>query len=162
VKAAVGGDVATVRVEGIERLSATPAEELKALIRDDAPRSGARLTTLVIERGQSLTTTPSTPLCNHAAVGPERTAVRIDDAPVGTMRSGGVSSLRQFARPGGSARQSSGGDLCGADIQTAHGHVVNIRERALMCVCRPCYLLFHCTTAPEAEGSVPCPIDMSR
>jgi hypothetical protein len=59
---AVGGDVATVRVEGIERLSATPAEELKALIETTLLEAAPELTTLVIERGQSLTTTLSTPL----------------------------------------------------------------------------------------------------
>jgi len=59
---AVAGDVATVRVEGIERLSATPAEELKALIETTLLEAAPELTTLVIERGQSLTTTPSTPL----------------------------------------------------------------------------------------------------
>jgi hypothetical protein len=58
------------------------------------------------------------------------------------MRSGGVSSLRQFADARRQRAAIERCDLCGADIQTAHGHVVNIRERALMCVCRPCYLLF--------------------
>jgi hypothetical protein len=33
-------------------------------------------------------------------------------------------------------------EMCGTDIPDEHGHVVNIAARALLCVCRPCYLLF--------------------
>jgi len=33
-------------------------------------------------------------------------------------------------------------ELCSAGIPTGHGHVVNIPQRAIQCVCRPCYLLF--------------------
>ena len=33
-------------------------------------------------------------------------------------------------------------ELCGAEMTSDHGHVVNIPRRTLLCVCRPCYLLF--------------------
>jgi hypothetical protein len=33
-------------------------------------------------------------------------------------------------------------EFCGAEIAPEHGHVVNVAQRALLCVCRPCYLLF--------------------
>lgn len=32
--------------------------------------------------------------------------------------------------------------MCAAPIPEEHGHVVHIENRELMCVCRPCYLLF--------------------
>ena len=33
-------------------------------------------------------------------------------------------------------------ELCSAGIDEEHGHVVNVPSRSLLCVCRPCYLLF--------------------
>jgi len=33
-------------------------------------------------------------------------------------------------------------DMCGAGIADDHAHLVNLFSRSLMCVCRPCYLLF--------------------
>lgn len=33
-------------------------------------------------------------------------------------------------------------EMCGEPIPGDHGHVVNVQNRALMCVCRACYLLF--------------------
>lgn len=33
-------------------------------------------------------------------------------------------------------------EFCGAGIDDDHGHVVDLPRRALLCVCRPCYLLF--------------------
>jgi uncharacterized protein DUF5947 len=33
-------------------------------------------------------------------------------------------------------------EFCGADIAPEHGHLVDLPRRALLCVCRPCYLLF--------------------
>lgn len=32
--------------------------------------------------------------------------------------------------------------MCGVEIGGFHGHVVNLSGRALLCTCRPCYLLF--------------------
>jgi hypothetical protein len=39
-------------------------------------------------------------------------------------------------------------ELCAALIADEHGHVVDLQSRALMCACRPCYLVF----APEGAG----------
>ncbi|MEP7113604.1 MAG: DUF5947 family protein [Ilumatobacteraceae bacterium] len=39
-------------------------------------------------------------------------------------------------------------ELCAELIPDDHGHVVDIVSRALMCACRPCYLVF----APEGSG----------
>ena len=33
-------------------------------------------------------------------------------------------------------------EMCAEQIDERHGHVVNVDQRALMCVCRACYLLF--------------------
>jgi hypothetical protein len=33
-------------------------------------------------------------------------------------------------------------ELCGAAIEAEHGHVANLPTRTMLCVCRPCYLLF--------------------
>lgn len=32
--------------------------------------------------------------------------------------------------------------MCGVDVASSHNHVVDIDHRALLCVCRPCFLLF--------------------
>jgi hypothetical protein len=39
-------------------------------------------------------------------------------------------------------------ELCGELIPDEHGHIVDLESRALMCACRPCYLVF----APEGAG----------
>ncbi|MFE3289237.1 DUF5947 family protein [Rhodococcus sp. NPDC059234] len=39
-------------------------------------------------------------------------------------------------------------EMCAEPIAEPHPHVVNVQARALMCVCRGCYLLF---TDPDAE-----------
>jgi Family of unknown function (DUF5947) len=39
-------------------------------------------------------------------------------------------------------------ELCAALIPDEHGHVVDLESRALMCACRPCYLVF----APQGAG----------
>jgi hypothetical protein len=33
-------------------------------------------------------------------------------------------------------------EFCGADMPAEHGHVVDLPRRSILCVCRPCYLLF--------------------
>jgi Family of unknown function (DUF5947) len=40
-------------------------------------------------------------------------------------------------------------ELCGNPAGERHGHVVDTENRALMCACRPCFLLF---TRPDAGG----------
>jgi Family of unknown function (DUF5947) len=39
-------------------------------------------------------------------------------------------------------------ELCAELIPDEHGHVVDLESRALMCACRPCYLVF----APDGAG----------
>ena len=39
-------------------------------------------------------------------------------------------------------------EMCAAPVADEHQHVVDVQSRSLMCVCRPCYLLF---TDHEAE-----------
>ena len=39
-------------------------------------------------------------------------------------------------------------ELCAALIPDEHGHIVDLESRALMCACRPCYLVF----APQGAG----------
>jgi hypothetical protein len=46
-------------------------------------------------------------------------------------------------------------DMCAAPIESAHAHVVDLRSRALMCSCRPCYLLFADERAELQYRSVP-------
>ena len=33
-------------------------------------------------------------------------------------------------------------EFCGAEIPAEHGHLVDVPRRSILCVCRPCYLLF--------------------
>jgi hypothetical protein len=46
-------------------------------------------------------------------------------------------------------------DMCRALIADEHSHVVDIRNRSMMCTCRPCYLLFTRESAELAYRSVP-------
>jgi hypothetical protein len=39
-------------------------------------------------------------------------------------------------------------EFCATDLGDRHGHVADLAEHRLLCVCRPCYLLF----APEGAG----------
>lgn len=39
-------------------------------------------------------------------------------------------------------------EFCGAGIDDRHGHVADVVDHRLLCVCRPCYLLF----APQGAG----------
>jgi hypothetical protein len=65
----------------------------------------------------------------------------------------GAAGLRRFreppaTRPAGTGEPAGGrsaGDLCemcAMTIGAPHSHVVDVEVRGLMCVCRPCYLLF--------------------
>ncbi len=51
------------------------------------------------------------------------------------------------ARP--QARAGERCELCGVGIPGDHRHLVNLESRSLLCVCRPCFLLF---TAKGAAG----------
>ena len=46
-------------------------------------------------------------------------------------------------------------DMCAEPIGPAHGHVVDLQSRALMCACRSCYLLFTDERAELHYRSVP-------
>ncbi|MFZ2173171.1 MAG: DUF5947 family protein [Rhodococcus sp. (in: high G+C Gram-positive bacteria)] len=68
---------------------------------------------------------------------------------------GGLRVLRRIAseRPEPVAGERC--DMCAAPIADAHQHVVNVRERQLMCVCRGCYLLFTDGSAELRFRAVP-------
>ena len=51
------------------------------------------------------------------------------------------SSLRRFAQARAVDPQERC-DLCARPIEADHSHVVNVESRAILCACRPCYLLF--------------------
>lgn len=46
-------------------------------------------------------------------------------------------------------------EMCAATIPESHQHVVNVRERQLLCVCRRCYLLFVDSDAELRFRAVP-------
>ncbi|MFI9379786.1 DUF5947 family protein [Kutzneria sp. NPDC052558] len=52
-----------------------------------------------------------------------------------------TSGLRRFAqRPPVDPRERC--EMCATPIEHEHSHVVNVESRAILCACRPCYLLF--------------------
>jgi len=61
----------------------------------------------------------------------------------------GLASLRRInaPKPAASAPEERC-EFCAADIGERHGHVADVPQHRLLCVCRPCYLLF----APEGAG----------
>lgn len=61
-------------------------------------------------------------------------------------RSGSV--LERLARRGPPRPAGERCELCAEGIADAHGHVVDVRSRRLLCVCRPCHLLF----TPDGAG----------
>lgn len=50
--------------------------------------------------------------------------------------------MKRFLEPRPRARPGEACELCGTSIAEPHPHVVNLESRALLCACRPCYLLF--------------------
>jgi Family of unknown function (DUF5947) len=50
--------------------------------------------------------------------------------------------LREYAAARVRSNAAERCEFCGVDIDEAHGHLVEVTRRALLCVCRPCYLLF--------------------
>jgi hypothetical protein len=60
-----------------------------------------------------------------------------------------ITSEREVRSPGERC------DMCVAPIGDEHSHVVDIRNRALMCTCRPCALLFDRDGADLAFKTVP-------
>ena len=61
----------------------------------------------------------------------------------------GLGSLRRIAAPKPApAPAVERCEFCGVDIGERHGHVADVAQHRLLCVCRPCYLLF----APQGAG----------
>jgi Family of unknown function (DUF5947) len=71
--------------------------------------------------------------------------------------------LRQYAAARRQRQSSERCEFCGVDIAAAHAHLVDVPRRMLLCVCRPCYLLFthdgaggvRFRAVPERYGLVP-------
>jgi len=53
-----------------------------------------------------------------------------------------VERLREYAAARVTRSSAERCEFCGAGIDAAHGHLVDLPQRMLLCVCRPCYLLF--------------------
>ncbi len=53
-----------------------------------------------------------------------------------------LASLRRVTRTRPEQIVGERCEMCAAPIGESHSHVVNLESRALMCACRPCYLLF--------------------
>jgi hypothetical protein len=72
----------------------------------------------------------------------------------GTRHSGvPLAALRRITRSRPPAGHRCG--MCAAPIEPAHQHVVDLHNRALICGCRPCYLLFTDEDAALRYRSVP-------
>lgn len=61
----------------------------------------------------------------------------------------GGSVLERLARRGPPARVGERCEMCATPVADEHGHVVDVEARGMLCVCRPCYLLF----TPEGSGN---------
>ena len=61
----------------------------------------------------------------------------------------GLSSLKRIAAPKPPPEpEAERCEFCAVDIGERHGHVADVGQHRLLCVCRPCYLLF----APQGSG----------
>ncbi len=71
----------------------------------------------------------------------------------------GLGALRRIAQPmtqpmtqpgttGAAAAAEERCEFCAVDVGERHGHVADLTDHRLMCVCRPCYLLF----GPRGSG----------
>jgi hypothetical protein len=79
---------------------------------------------------------------------PEARAPRADrDDPLAVLRRVRAPAPRSGAARGGDPRPGERCELCAAPIGDAHRHVVDVERRALLCTCRPCFLLFTPTGA---------------
>lgn len=64
------------------------------------------------------------------------------------MSAGGIGRLRQIAAPPPPTPVEERCEFCATDLGARHGHVADVSDHRLLCVCRPCYLLF----APQGAG----------
>ena len=55
---------------------------------------------------------------------------------------------RQPRRPQQAVEPEERCEFCAVDIGERHGHVADLQDHRLLCVCRPCYLLF----GPRGSG----------
>ena len=61
----------------------------------------------------------------------------------------GLSSLKRIATPKPPPEpEDERCEFCAVDIGERHGHVADVGQHRLLCVCRPCYLLF----SPQGSG----------
>lgn len=65
-----------------------------------------------------------------------------------TTQGTGLGRLRRMASAPAPDQPDEVCEFCAVDIGERHGHVADVAEHRLLCVCRPCYLLF----APEGSG----------
>ncbi len=61
---------------------------------------------------------------------------------------GALRRLTQPAPPAPAAEQVERCEFCAAVVDERHGHVADLHDHRLLCVCRPCYLLF----GPQGAG----------
>jgi hypothetical protein len=66
-----------------------------------------------------------------------------------------VALLRRIAAAPPAAPAGERCEMCGEPIAAEHQHVVDLESHAMMCTCRPCYLLFTDSNAHLRYRSVP-------
>ncbi|RAX46391.1 hypothetical protein DQ354_05570 [Arthrobacter sp. AQ5-06] len=66
-----------------------------------------------------------------------------------------VALLRRIAATAPAAPAGERCEMCGEPIAAEHQHVVDLDSHAMMCTCRPCYLLFTDSDAHLRYRSVP-------
>jgi hypothetical protein len=66
-----------------------------------------------------------------------------------------VALLRRIAAAPPAAAAGERCEMCGEPIAAGHQHVVDLESHAMMCTCRPCYLLFTDSNAHLRYRSVP-------
>ncbi|MGH9094033.1 MAG: DUF5947 family protein, partial [Acidimicrobiales bacterium] len=66
-----------------------------------------------------------------------------------TARDGPLAALARIRQPAAAMASGERCEMCAEAIPTEHAHVVDVRDRSLVCTCRACYLLF---TARGAAG----------
>ena len=66
-----------------------------------------------------------------------------------------VALLRRIAAARPAAPAGERCEMCGEPIASEHQHVVDLDSHAMMCTCRPCYLLFTDSNAHLRYRSVP-------
>lgn len=66
-----------------------------------------------------------------------------------------LAALRRITRTRPQQERGECCEMCAVPIAEEHSHVVDLDSRALMCTCRPCYLLFTDETANLHYRAVP-------